>query len=85
MNEIQLDYLRRWFAVAGLSQDGKYEIYFPEQNGEKSHGAVNQQLKESETILIIKQLQDKVLLAHFSFFLLMLYCINLHNFSSLLV
>lgn len=62
MSEIQLDYLRRRLAVAGLSQDGKYEVYFAEQNGEESHGTVDQQLQESETILIIKQLQDKITL-----------------------
>jgi hypothetical protein len=64
MNEIQLDYLRRRLAVAGLSQDGKYKGNFAELNGDKAHGNANQQLKESEAILIIKQLQDKVLLVN---------------------
>lgn len=60
MSEIQLDYLKRRLAVAGLSEDEQYKDNFAEQNEYKAHGDADLQLKDSEAILIIKQLQDKV-------------------------
>ncbi|KAI5682714.1 hypothetical protein M9H77_03942 [Catharanthus roseus] len=60
MSEIQLDYLKRRLAVAGLSEDEQYKDNFAEQNEYKAHGDADLQLKDSEAILIIKQLQDKI-------------------------
>ena len=72
MSEIQLDYLRSRLVEADLSQEEKFKESFAENMTCKAHGCASDKLSESEAILVIKQLQEKVfffLVFHFFSFL----------------
>ncbi|XP_071909918.1 kinesin-like protein KIN-7O isoform X2 [Coffea arabica] len=60
MSEIQLDYLRSRLVEADLSQEEKFKESFAENMTCKAHGCASDKLSESEAILVIKQLQEKI-------------------------
>ncbi|XP_027069713.2 kinesin-like protein KIN-7O isoform X2 [Coffea arabica] len=60
MSEIQQDYLRRRLVEADLSQEEKFKESFAENKTCKAHGCASDKLSESEAILVIKQLQEKI-------------------------
>ncbi|KAL3533577.1 hypothetical protein ACH5RR_007098 [Cinchona calisaya] len=60
VNQVQLDYLRERLAEVDLSKEEKYKQSFTEENRCKAHGSDSEKLRESEAILVIKQLQEKI-------------------------
>ncbi|KAL2501882.1 P-loop containing nucleoside triphosphate hydrolase superfamily protein [Forsythia ovata] len=60
MSDIQIDYLTRKLAEADLYVDGKYKDSSARNTNDISLPDENKSLRESDAILVIKQLQEKI-------------------------
>ncbi|CAI9764381.1 unnamed protein product [Fraxinus pennsylvanica] len=63
MSDIKIDYLTRMLAEADLYVDGKYKDSTTRSTNDISLPDENKSLRESDAILVIKQLQEKVYLS----------------------